>query len=224
MSKQKYYQQIRAYADRHRIEMRIGTEKEWEEHRYHAFVDDLEYRIIPDSEGWIPFYAHEESDCPVDPEQIVEALISHNGETFKTTIPSLAGDLDWGNITDYPITRYRLVEEVDLYKDLKAAYKRGEVIQERVIDPVTNEWMNNEWMDTLGEIDWRLFDPKNLRIKPKTKKLYQWLLLNKQFPERPEYYLSDILYETEADIKRDLILTESSVVKRIDNSMIEVEM
>ena len=255
MSKHKHYQYLRAAANGWKIQRYNPYDKKWYRVPLAVFADlDARIRIEADKDGWIPFYAHEDSKCPVDPEQRVEVQHADN-----KIFAGKACETIWVDNGFHNITRYRPYKIEDEYQHLKEAQDRGEIIQENIggewqdktdkdfishpnhyrVKPYVNPFkalreahergdtiqvnhIVHGWVDIKGSTAW-LLPVENYRIKPKTKKLYQWLLLNKQFPEKPEYYLSDILYETEADIKKELALTTASVVKRIDNSMVEIE-
>ena len=104
-TKHKHYQAIRAYADGWEIEWE--REGNWFSTGYitaPAFQDHKKYRIVPDKDGWLPFYAHEESECPVDKNLLVEGEYP-DGEV----VVGGAGKFDWTDRDS--IIRYRLVEK-----------------------------------------------------------------------------------------------------------------
>jgi hypothetical protein len=110
MKRRSHYQQRRADADGYTIKGENGLLvdnpiwDDWDEGTLH---------IRPDEEGWIPFYATEDSVCPVDNGQIVDIDTKITGlrKQYKTEC------WHWSNIwsNNVPsgdiITRYRLVEK-----------------------------------------------------------------------------------------------------------------
>jgi len=64
MKKRKYYQERRAYADGWDVE--VLKDGKWVIVFYPSFLPDIQYRIVPDSEGFLPFYPHSAALCPVD--------------------------------------------------------------------------------------------------------------------------------------------------------------
>jgi hypothetical protein len=111
MTKHKHYYCIRAYADGWKIEYKnyLNT---WCLALNPVFEGNREYRVVPDENGWLPWYGGE---CPVDPGTVVETRVGYCvGKSRK------AGDYIWGS----SITAYRVIEEkADPYAELKAAAK-----------------------------------------------------------------------------------------------------
>lgn len=110
MSKRKHYQVIRAFADGWRIESSDPNNK-WEQITNPMFYEDdyHQYRIVPDAEGWIPFYSQPDSECPVDPQQRVEA--QYGGEIW--IFAGKAGEIVWKDDGFHNVTRYRPYKIVD---------------------------------------------------------------------------------------------------------------
>ena len=110
--KHKHYYCIRAYADGWKIEYLASSNNKWYPSEYPEFAKNLAYRVVPDENGWLPWYGGE---CPVDPGTVVETRVGYCvGKSRK------AGDYIWGS----SITAYRVIEEkADPYAELKAAAK-----------------------------------------------------------------------------------------------------
>lgn len=116
--KHKHYYCIRAYADGWKVEYKnyLNT---WFLALNPVFEGNREYRVIPDENGWLPWYGGE---CPINPNVMVTVKYQGGGTCTRT-----AGKLHWRNdssIYTY-ITAYRIVEEekADPYAELKAAVK-----------------------------------------------------------------------------------------------------
>lgn len=99
----KHYQQIRAFADGWKIEFFDGGF--WRPIENPAFVETELYRTVPDAEGWLPWYATEDGECPVDEGARIEVLFCDgSGGVDK------AGSWTWDGVYSPPI-RYRIVKE-----------------------------------------------------------------------------------------------------------------
>ena len=61
MTKHKHYYAIRAYADGWEIESKSSVG--WEHIPRPFFDEDREYRVVPDKDGWLPWYG---GKCPLD--------------------------------------------------------------------------------------------------------------------------------------------------------------
>ena len=106
MKKHKHYQQIRAYADKWDIEYKESSGV-WLPTICPDFGPDTFYRVVPDADGWIPWYAHEGAGCPVEGDTIVEAAL--NDRTGYGSCP--ASQRNWTE--DSTITKYRIMKEED---------------------------------------------------------------------------------------------------------------
>ena len=103
----KHYQCIRAFADGWKIEYKSQRiDEHWVAALNPSFHKEYEYRIVPDAEGWLPWYATEDSVCPVDGDVIVQYKI---GDSFGSA--TTARILDWNERGVSTITRYRIVKE-----------------------------------------------------------------------------------------------------------------
>ena len=102
-TKHKHYQAIRSFADGWKIQT-FNPNSGWFDQSHPLFYEEMEYRIAPDKDGWLPFYAHEESECPVDKNLLVEGEYP-DGEV----VVGGAGKFDWTDRDS--IIRYRLVEK-----------------------------------------------------------------------------------------------------------------
>lgn len=96
------YQILRALADGWKVQRRFKSIGAW---ATAPWVDEGQYRIVPDSEGWIPYYA-EEGKCPVDGDALVALRCGKiEGDT------RLASTFDWGKCGIATITHYRIIEQ-----------------------------------------------------------------------------------------------------------------
>ncbi len=118
MTKHKHYYAIRAYADGWKIECISLDTKKWVSVERPIFNEDVAYRVVPDENGWLPWYG---GKCPLDGTVMVEVKYRHD----------IAGESDyahlihWGHLyTDGDVIAYRVIEEkADPYAELKAAAK-----------------------------------------------------------------------------------------------------
>ena len=165
----KHYYCIRAFADGWKIEYLASSNNKWYPSEYPEFAKNLAYRVVPDENGWLPWYGGE---CPVDPGTVVETRVGYCvGKSRK------AGDYVWGS----SITAYRVIEEkADPYAELKAAVK----------DPTKQLRLRGSKYWTEGDIF--VFDepPENyeIRNKPKKIKLFAWVEANGNLNWRKEGY------------------------------------
>jgi hypothetical protein len=192
MKKHKHYQQMRAMADGWEVEVQRGNGF-WALSSYVVSDESLKYRIVPDKDGWIPWYPTEYSVCPIDNGQIVDIDTKITGlrKQYKTEC------WHWSNIwsNNVPngniITRYRLVEEEKSYASLKAARKDGKIIQVLSLE--------DEWFDVIGTPDWAL-PAEAYRIKTKTVKMWQWIIVETGMsPRLTNYFYTEAEIEIQAD-------------------------
>jgi hypothetical protein len=153
----KHYYCIRAYADGWKIEYLASSNNKWYPSEYPEFAKNLAYRVVPDENGWLPWYGGE---CPVDPGTVVETRVGYCvGKSRK------AGDYIWGS----SITAYRVIEEkADPYAELKAAAK----------DPTKQIrcGKNGTWADAGTAWAWeRPVQDYEIRNKPKKMKLLAYI-------------------------------------------------
>ncbi len=158
--KHKHYYCIRAYADGWKIEYLASSNNKWYPSEHPEFAKNLAYRVVPDEDGWLPWYGGE---CPVDPGTVVETRVGYCvGKSRK------AGDYIWGS----SITAYRVIEEkADPYAELKAAAKDPtKQIKYTFPDGATNGWhdYNHDWSFH------GLLSGYEVRDKPKKLKLLAW--------------------------------------------------
>ncbi len=117
--KHKHYYCIRAFADGWKLMQCIHVKKAWFPIDYPNFHPDAEYRVVPDENGWLPWYGGE---CPTSPNTLIEVKYRNYG-AFPA---GAAGLYNWrwcDSVAD--IVAYRIVEEAvaDPYAELKAAAK-----------------------------------------------------------------------------------------------------
>ena len=103
MKKHKHYQQMRAMADGWEVKEQWGNGF-WALSSYITSDESLKYRIVPDKDGWIPWYRQEGARPNLPEGQKVEweatdGLVSASG----------VGTLNWNGST--PVARYRLIAE-----------------------------------------------------------------------------------------------------------------
>ena len=72
------------------------------------FWDTYQYRIVPDADGWLPWYAHEGAVCPVADGVMVEGVFA-SGERFT----SAAAHVFWDRqlVDEQHIVLYRIIEQ-----------------------------------------------------------------------------------------------------------------
>jgi hypothetical protein len=103
MKKHKHYQQMRAMADGWEVKEQWGNGF-WALSSYITSDESLKYRIVPDKDGWIPWYRQEGARPNLPEGQKVEweatdGLVGASG----------VGTLNWNGST--PVARYRLIAE-----------------------------------------------------------------------------------------------------------------
>lgn len=99
MNKHKHYQTIRAYADGWKLEYLAKTTNEWKAIVDPTFLQNYEYRIVPDENGWLPWYGGDDiSSYPV-------MVKFRDGGLLLARNPQ---DIAWNDIN---IIAYRVTEE-----------------------------------------------------------------------------------------------------------------
>lgn len=148
MIKHKHYYAIRAYADGWKIEKFWGGA--WELLDFPSFITDGMYRVVPDENGWLPWYGGE---CQAEPDTMVEIW-------FYNCIARGRGKVSEYDWDSNQIIAYRILKEADPYAELKAAAK----------DPTKQiRRIGHKWCDS-GE--WFFSDgPENYEIRNKPKKI-----------------------------------------------------
>lgn len=92
MTKHEHYNSIRAFADGWGIELR-DSDGDWRITKSPSFVDAYNYRVIPDADGWLPWYGE---DCPVDPFAKVDVVCGGECLTNMT-----ACNVPWNSVIRY---------------------------------------------------------------------------------------------------------------------------
>ena len=100
-------QTIKAYKDGWKIRLTLSGKIV----EYPVFNTKVAYEVVPDDEGWRPWYPTKDSKCPVEPECTVVYEMN-----IGTTYTAVAGTLDWSNLDwtnmgDYHIIRYKAVAD-----------------------------------------------------------------------------------------------------------------
>jgi len=151
--KRPHYQAIRAFADGWTIQCRDphSNNPEWGD-AFHDFDVNYitlfyDFRIVPDKDGWIPFYAHEESECPVDGEVVV--VVEWVDDWVVKTKKTKANEIEWDDI-DNPIIRYHIVEKPKTKKMWQWIIKRGKARPEATFEYYSSE---KELMEDLNPLD-----------------------------------------------------------------------
>ncbi len=159
MTKHKHYYAIRAYVDGWKIESKSSGW--WVPTSYPFFDGDREYRVVPDEDGWLPWYG---GKCPLDGTVMVEVKYRHDIACES----DYAHLIHWGHLyTDGDVIAYRVIEEkADPYAELKTAAKNP-TKQIRYTFP---NGVSDGWHDC--GFDWS-FDkpPENYEIRSKPKKM-----------------------------------------------------
>jgi hypothetical protein len=114
MEKHKHYQAIRAFADG----WEIYSENISEVIKYPCWYEDYEYYIVPDKDGWLPWYGGE---CSVDNASIVE-VVMYDGSTGIAK----ASDFYW---LDKDIIKYRVIKEKPKTNKWQFIYKSNTIIE-----------------------------------------------------------------------------------------------
>lgn len=166
----KHYYCIRAFGDGWKIEY-LDDFGNWIAANYPAFDRCREYRVVPDENGWLPWYG---GDRPVDPDTMVEIR-------FYNCIARGRGKVSEYDWDSNQIIAYRILKEVDPYAELKAAAK----------DPTKQIRLRGakSWVE--GDIF--VFDEPpeayEIRDKPKKMKLLAWVEDNGNLTWRREGYV-----------------------------------
>lgn len=155
MTKHKHYYAIRAFADGWKIQWKYAEGELWRSNKIGPTWNDpsLIVEVIPDSEGWLPYYP----ECPLP---VADYEYQFNSGK-KFTNPRLAL-IDWRDVS-----KYRQLKTVDPYAELKAAAK----------DPTKEISLKGVAKEILGwhSGDYWNFDlpPEayEIRDKPKTRKV-----------------------------------------------------
>ncbi len=159
----KHYYAIRAYADGWEI-VHKRIDGSWVSCRYPFFNENWEYRVVPNEDGWLPWYGGE---CPVDGLTVVE--VRYDNITSATGINCAQG-LKWGE--NYHIGAYRVIKEADPYAELKAAAKDPtKQIKYTFPDGASDGWHDYDH-------DWSfqgLLSGYEIRNKPKKMKLLAYI-------------------------------------------------
>jgi hypothetical protein len=101
-TKHKHYQAIRAFADGWKIEKQSQLNN-WYGIALPLFSNDGNFRIVPDEDGWLPWYGGE---CPVSHDTEVEVKL------YKGYDSGYANSLYWGSaLEDNPIIYYRVIKQ-----------------------------------------------------------------------------------------------------------------
>lgn len=111
----KHYQCQRAKADGWGIEMLLHSVNSWVGLSSPSFIDSCEYRIVPDENGWLPWYATEDRVCPVEHSLVIDVLWGMKDLTIST---HEAGGISWGACA-HSVTHYRPRKERKLVKTVK---------------------------------------------------------------------------------------------------------
>jgi len=116
MENHKHHQCLHAFADGWEIE--LYSDGKWEKIAFPSFDPILEYRIVPNEGGWLPWYGGE---CPIDNATLVKYKVADNNYAVYGPYP--ASSLQWNRDYNKKIVSYRVVQvaEVDPYAELKAA-------------------------------------------------------------------------------------------------------
>lgn len=140
-------------------------------------------------------------------DEIIDWL--NGGEYEFVTVNHISGSSHgWHQINQ--ISCFDIAEEVrkvDEYKHLRAALERGETLQ--ALDDDGLKWIDIDWEPSF-------IQPANeYRIKPKTKKMVQWLIKN----DSGEFLLTNNFYAV--GIEPSFIYAEA--IKPLPHTEIEVE-
>ncbi len=127
MTKHKHYYAIRAYADGWKIECISLDTKKWVSVERPIFNEDVAYRVVPDENGWLPWYG---GKCPLDGTVMVEVKYRHD----------IAGESDYAHLIRWG-----------------HLYTAGDVIAYRVTRDKPKKMKLLAYIDEVsGELLWRL--------------------------------------------------------------------
>ena len=144
------------------------------------FDEDREYRVVPDKDGWLPWYGGE---CPVDGTALVDVRL-FNGKQENEI--ALARDYRWShNNNEYNIVAYRVVKKAvtDPYAELKAAAKDPTKVIVHLPSTTVHEYpacVGSNFTDEPACYE--------IRNKPKKMKLLAWVEANGNLNWRKEGY------------------------------------
>ncbi len=180
MTKHKHYYAIRAFADGWKIEYKSTLANDWYLAQKPIFNESKEYRVVPDEDGWLPWYGGE---CPVAAGTMVDVRYRRVLAEEKAVYAHLSR---WEHLPcDDDIVAYRVVKKAvaDPYAELKAAAKDPN--KEIAIrgHEVTLGWYSGKY--------WKLDLPVEdyvVRDKPKKIKLLAWVEANGNLNWRKEGY------------------------------------
>jgi hypothetical protein len=116
----KHYYYIRAFGDGWNLMQCIHAKKAWFPVDYPNFHPDAAYYVVPDEDGWLPWYG---GGCPVAAGTMVDLRYRRGIAEEKAAYAHLSR---WKHLPcDDDIVAYRIVEEAkaDPYAELKAAAK-----------------------------------------------------------------------------------------------------
>lgn len=169
MTKHKHYYCIRAFADGWKIEYLASSDNKWYPSEYPEFAKNLAYRVVPDENGWLPWYG---GKCPVAAGTMVDVRYRRVLVEEKAVYAHLSR---WAHLPcDDDIVAYRIVEEakVDPYAELKAAAKDPtKQIKYTFPDGASDGWHDYDH-------DWSfqgLLSGYEIRNKPKKMKLLAYV-------------------------------------------------
>lgn len=116
LNTRKHYQCLHAFADGWEIE--VHSEGEWKKIAFPTFDPILKYRVIPDKDGWFPWYGGKR---PVDSAALIKYTTAERD--YIEHGPCEAGSLYWGRGGPRQVILYRIVRvvEPDPYAELEAA-------------------------------------------------------------------------------------------------------
>ena len=130
--------------------------------------------------------------------------------------------IDNGYGTSSHVTPYTLdlfEKSIDPYRELKEAQERGETIQTR---DGSGGWFDVikgfAVYDAIERGDALPYPVEDYRIKPKTKKIYLWAL-----EDSNGWFISQAYMQTEEELRKYYAHKGDCPVRRLDNTMIEVE-
>lgn len=169
-----HYQERRAHADGWDIEVWNTISKMWRPCEVPYFVTSCKYRIVPDADGWLPWYAHEGAVCPV-PEGVAYEVRHRNG-----IISDSACKLWWDTKShvNTHIVAYHIIEEVKIEDERIQAW---EAVC-KALDEVAPGWIRQSGTG----IECAVAAIKKLAEKPAPKQ-GAW-----RFPDAPVRALNDI--------------------------------
>lgn len=171
----KHYYCIRAYADGWNIESKSSVG--WEHIPRPFFDEDREYRVVPDEDGWLPWYG---GKCPLDGTVMVEVKYMHD----IAGASNYANIIRWGHLyTAGDVIAYRVIKEVDPYAELKAAAKDPTKVIVHLPSTTVHEYPACVGFNFTDE-------PAcyEIRDKPKKIKLLAWVEANGNLNWRKEGY------------------------------------